>query len=105
VQSDSILLCAGQWTRQIAATVGACVPLHSAEHFYIITQPIAGVHPNLPILRDLDALVYYREWGQGLCMGGFEQEAKPVFTEGVPNDFAFGLFPDDWEHFSVRLIH
>ena len=36
-------------------------------------------------------------------MGGFEPDAKPVFTDGVPADFAFSLFPDDWDHFDVLL--
>ena len=36
-------------------------------------------------------------------MGGFEPLAKPVFTDGVPSDFAFSLFPDDWDHFDVLL--
>jgi hypothetical protein len=28
------------------------VPLYSAEHFYIVTDRIDGVHPMLPVMRD-----------------------------------------------------
>jgi len=42
--------------RQLAATIGVNVPLHSAEHYYIITKgKFPGVHPMLPVIRDPDA--------------------------------------------------
>ena len=78
------------------------MPLHSAEHFYVITKAIEGCNLDLPVFRDPDVLVYTREWGGGLCVGGFELDAKPVFggAKGVPHDFEFGLFDEDWEHFA-----
>ena len=56
---------------------GVTVPLHSAEHFYVVTEPFAGVHPDLPILRDPDGYTYFKEEVGGLVVGGFEPEAKP----------------------------
>ena len=41
--------------RQLGKAAGVRVPLHSAEHFYVITDPIPGVHGDLPIMRDTDA--------------------------------------------------
>eukprot|EP00937_MAST-01D_sp_MAST-1D-sp2_P002024 g2024.t1 len=99
IAADTVALCAGQWSRHAAMSAGVHVPLHSAEHFYVITEPVAGVDNTLPVLRDPDVLVYMREWGGGLCVGGFERDAKPIWTHGPPSDFAFGLLPDDWEHF------
>ena len=54
ITADVVVLCAGQWSRQIAAQHNVSVPLHSAEHYYIITQPIEGVHHELPVMRDPD---------------------------------------------------
>eukprot|EP01012_Entosiphon_sulcatum_P008877 TRINITY_DN14885_c0_g1_i1.p1 TRINITY_DN14885_c0_g1~~TRINITY_DN14885_c0_g1_i1.p1 ORF type:complete len:870 (+),score=131.41 TRINITY_DN14885_c0_g1_i1:22-2631(+) len=99
ITADKVVLCGGQWSRDIAARVGANVPLHSTEHYYVITKPIPGAHTMLPVLRDLDALVYMREWSGGLCVGGFELKATPLWTERVPEDFAFSLLPDNWEQF------
>ena len=53
------------------------MPLHSAEHFYVVTDQIEGVHPDLPILRDPDGWTYFKEEVGGLVVGGFEPEAKP----------------------------
>jgi 4-methylaminobutanoate oxidase (formaldehyde-forming) len=37
---------------------GVDVPLHACEHFYVVTEPIDGVTPNLPVLRDQDSYAY-----------------------------------------------
>ena len=59
--------------------------------------------PDLPVLRDPDGYIYAREWSGGLCVGGFEPHAKPVFSgyNAVPRDFAFQLFEDDYDQFEI----
>jgi 4-methylaminobutanoate oxidase (formaldehyde-forming) len=47
VECETLVLCAGQWTNALAATIGVTVPLHSAEHFYVVTEAIEGVHRML----------------------------------------------------------
>ena len=76
------------------------VPLHSCEHFYIVTKPI-GVPRMLPVLRDPDGKIYVREWSGGLMGGGFELQSKPCFHEGIPSNFEFQLLPEDWPHFGM----
>ena len=77
--------CAGQWAKQVGAMCGVTVPLHSAEHFYVVTDQIDGVHPDLPILRDPDGYTYFKEEVGGLVVGGFEPEAKPwVAPDQIP---------------------
>ena len=83
---------------------GVTVPLHSAEHFYVVTEPFDGVHPDLPILRDPDGYTYFKEEVGGLVVGGFEPEAKPwVSPDQIPYPFEFQLLEEDWEHFSVLM--
>eukprot|EP00998_Keelungia_sp_KM082_P007743 NODE_392_length_2007_cov_61.223936_g385_i0.p1 GENE.NODE_392_length_2007_cov_61.223936_g385_i0~~NODE_392_length_2007_cov_61.223936_g385_i0.p1 ORF type:complete len:658 (-),score=168.95 NODE_392_length_2007_cov_61.223936_g385_i0:34-1899(-) len=98
---DTLVLCGGQWTRQLAAKIGVTVPLHSAEHYYITTTPMPNVTLDLPVLRDPDAYLYVREWGMGLCVGGFEPQALPIWSDGVPQDFKFGLLPENWDQFGL----
>jgi len=99
IECEKVVLCTGQWSRQNAREAGVNVPLHSCEHFYVTTNTMPGVHPNLPVCRDNDSFTYIREWGTGLLVGGFEPKAKPIWTEDVPEDFEFGLLPDDYDHF------
>ncbi len=77
VEAEVVVNCAGQWAKQVGAMCGVTVPLHSAEHFYVVTEQIDGVHPGLPILRDPDGYTYIKEEVGGLAVGGFEPEAKP----------------------------
>ncbi|MBL8323649.1 MAG: FAD-binding oxidoreductase, partial [Rubrivivax sp.] len=75
VRCEVLVNCAGQWARQFGMKAGVTVPLFSAEHFYIVTDRIDGVHPMLPVMRDPDGYIYYKEEVGGLVMGGFEPQA------------------------------
>ena len=104
VECETLVLCAGQWTNALAATIGVTVPLHSAEHFYVVTEAIEGVHRMLPILRDPDGYTYVKEEVGGLVVGGFEPVAKPwVAPDQIPYPFEFQLLDEDWEHFEVLM--
>ncbi|MFM7345619.1 MAG: FAD-dependent oxidoreductase, partial [Tagaea sp.] len=103
IAADVVVLACGQWTRQVAAQLGVAVPLHSAEHFYIVTKKIDGVTPDLPVMRDPDGYIYYKEEVGGLVMGGFEPVAKPWGMDGIPEDFAFRLLPEDWDQFQILM--
>ncbi|MGZ4468612.1 MAG: GcvT family protein [Nocardioidaceae bacterium] len=104
VEAEVVVNCAGQWAKAVAEMVGVTVPLHSAEHFYVVTDQVAGVHPDLPILRDPDGYTYFKEEVGGLVVGGFEPEAKPwVSPDAIPYPFEFALLEEDWEHFAVLM--
>ena len=104
ISTRYVVNCAGQWARQLGALAGVTVPLHSAEHYYLTTQPIDGITANTPVMRDPDAYTYFREWSGGLIVGGFEPECKPIFSGGVPSDFAFQLFDFDWSQFDLLMM-
>ncbi len=103
VACEVLVNCAGQWARAFGAMSGVNVPLHSAEHFYVVTERIAGVHPMLPVMRDPDGYIYFKEEVGGLVMGGFEPRAKPWGMAGIPDKFEFQLLPEDWEQFEVLM--
>jgi 4-methylaminobutanoate oxidase (formaldehyde-forming) len=103
MRCEAVVNCAGQWARELGLLAGANVPLHSAEHFYIVTRPIAGVHADLPVMRDPDGYIYYKEEVGGLVMGGFEPVAKPWNVAAIPDEFEFQLLPEDWDHFEILM--
>ena len=103
IEAEIVVNCAGQWAREVGRMCGVPVPLHSAEHMYIVTGPIEGVHPDLPVMRDPDGYVYFKEDVGGLAMGGFEPDAKPWGMDGIPEGFEFALLPDDWDQFAVLM--
>jgi glycine cleavage system aminomethyltransferase T/glycine/D-amino acid oxidase-like deaminating enzyme len=104
VDCEIVVNCAGQWAKALGDLVGVTVPLHSAEHFYVVTEAIDGVHPDLPIMRDPDGYTYFKEEVGGLVVGGFEPTAKPwLASDQIPYPFEFQLLDEDWEHFSILM--
>ena len=103
IEAQVVVNCAGQWAREIGKMCGVNVPLHSAEHMYIVTEPMKGIKLDLPVLRDPDGYIYFKEETCGLVMGGFEPEAKPWGMDGIPEKFQFSLLPDDWDQFEILL--
>jgi len=103
ITCEKIAICAGQWSRAVGALCGVTIPLHSAEHMYIVTGRIDGVTPALPVMRDPDGYIYFKEEVGGLVMGGFEPNAKPWGMDGIPHPFEFQLLPDDWDQFEILM--
>ncbi|MEO0371408.1 MAG: FAD-dependent oxidoreductase [Pseudomonadota bacterium] len=98
IACEKLVLCCGQWTRELAATIGVTVPLVSVEHQYMITEPF-GVPSDLPTLRDPDRLTYYKEEVGGLVWGGYEPNGIPWAKDGIPDPFDFQLLDSNFDHF------
>ena len=103
IACEKVVICAGQWSREIGRMAGVNIPLVSVQHQYLITEPIPGVKPNLPTLRDPDRLTYWKEEVGGLVMGGYEPNPKPWAEGGIPEGFEFQLLPNDLEQFEPIL--
>jgi sarcosine dehydrogenase len=104
IECEKVVLCAGQWTRQLAATIGVNVPLVPVQHQYVITAQLpGGVPTTLPTLRDPDRLTYYKEEVGALTMGGYEPNPIPWAVNGIPKPFNFQLLEPDFDHFSPTM--
>ena len=107
VEAETVVLACGIWTRQLAAAAGVNVPLHPCEHFYVVTEPLDGMLPGMPTLRDPTNYTYFKEETGKLMAGFFEPKAKTWRYE-VPRDFSFGALGEDWDHIGPifeRSIH
>ena len=98
IRARIVVNCGGMWARDIAGWVDACVPVHAAEHFYIVTEPLPGLTPGLPILRDADGCSYFKQDTGKLLVGWFEPKAKPWGMTGIPESFSFETLPEDLGH-------
>ena len=103
IRADMVVNCAGMWAHELGAKAGTTVPLHAAEHFYIVTEHMEGLHSNMPVLRDPDGCAYFKEDAGKLLVGWFEPVAKPWGMKGIPQSFCFDSLPDDLEHIEPLL--
>ncbi len=102
IEADVVVNCGGMWARDLGAMSGVSVPLHACEHFYLVTEPIAGLG-RLPVLRVPDECAYYKEDAGKMMLGAFEPVAKPWGMDGISEDFCFDQLPEDFEHFEPIL--
>lgn len=103
IKAEIVVNCGGMWAREIGRMAGVDVPLHAAEHFYVVTEPIPGLPSNLPVMRNMDACAYYKEDAGKLLIGAFEPKAKPWGMMGIPEEFCFDELPEDFDHFQPIL--
>jgi glycine cleavage system aminomethyltransferase T/glycine/D-amino acid oxidase-like deaminating enzyme len=97
IEAEYVVNCCGMWAREVGNMAGVAVPLQAAEHYYLLTEPFDGMHPDLPIIEDLNRYSYYREEVGGLMLGLFEPDPAPWGMGGIARDFAFGQLNPDWD--------
>ena len=84
IAAEVVVDAGGMFAAEIARMAGVRVPLLPMSHQYLVTQPLPRARngQRLPTLRDPDLLVYYREDGDGLVMGGYERQSAPWACRG-----------------------
>jgi glycine cleavage system T protein len=104
IACEKVVNCAGQWARQVGAMAGINVPLQPVKHQYIITEAVPGLATDAPTIRDPDRRTYFKEEVGGLVMGGYEPNPQPWTTGDVPDEWAYRLFDDDFDHFEQHMV-
>ncbi|MDG1416070.1 MAG: FAD-binding oxidoreductase, partial [Alphaproteobacteria bacterium] len=103
IRTDKVVLAAGMWSHLFAKSHGITLPLHAAEHFYIVTEPLADLPSNQPILNISEERTYWKEDAGKLLVGGFEEWGKAYGQDGIPASFEFDELPFDLEHATPEL--
>ncbi len=103
IKAKQVVLAGGMWSREFAGQHDISLPLHAAEHFYLVTEPLKSFTAVRPTLRVPDEQIYYKYDAGKLLLGCFELEAKPWGMDGIPEDFCFDALPDDFAHFEPIL--
>src|SRR5262244_2275760 len=103
IETEVVVNAAGMWAHQFGALARVHVPLQAAEHYYLLTDTVAGMDPDLPVIEDPDSYGYYRPEGDGMLVGLFEPVGAPWSLAGIPREFAFGKLPPDWERLESYL--
>jgi 4-methylaminobutanoate oxidase (formaldehyde-forming) len=111
VEAEIVVNAGGMYAAEIGRMAGVRVPIVPFAHEYLVTQPFrererdaAGEIVHLPTLRDPDLLIYFREEGAGLVMGGYERHSAPwaldsQLVDRIPPDFNGRLLEEDWPRF------
>ncbi len=117
IEAEVVVNAGGMFAAELGRMAGVRVPVIPFAHEYLVTQPFRERTPgeHLPTLRDPDLLIYFREEGAGLVMGGYERQSAPWslddhLVDRIPADFNGRLLEEDWPRFeeiaanSVRRV-
>jgi len=109
IEAEIVVNAGGMFAAELGRMAGVRVPIVPFAHEYLVTQPfrerpLGGEGAYLPTLRDPDLLIYFREEGGGLVMGGYERESAPWaldqhLLDAIPADFNGRLLEEDWPRF------
>jgi 4-methylaminobutanoate oxidase (formaldehyde-forming) len=104
IECEVVVDCGGIFAAEIARLAGVRVPVVPMSHQYLVTEGLLPTAHALPSLRDPDLLVYFRQEGDGLLMGGYERQARPwtassTAYDEIPADFNGRLLTADWPRF------
>ena len=114
IEAEVVVIAGGMYSAELGRMAGVRIPVQPMSHEYIVTQPFRDRDPEnpLPTMRDPDLLIYFREEGGGLVMGGYERDCAPAFLpdgEGrfdqIPFDFNGRLLEDDWDRFEEIVVN
>jgi len=98
IRTPVVVCAAGIWSWYVGRMVGVAIPIIPIEHQYLVTVPF-DVPRDLPVMRDPDLLVYFREEVGGLIVGGYEPDTVPWALDGIPRDFTHTLLGANWDRF------
>ena len=114
IETENVVIAGGMFAAELGRLAGVRIPVQPMSHEYLVTQPFRERDPArpLPTLRDPDLLIYFREDGGGLVMGGYERNCAPAFLpegdgefERIPPDFNGRLLEDDWDRFEEIVVN
>ena len=103
IRAEYVVNCAGMWARELGALSGVNIPNQAAEHYYMITEAIADLPKDMPVLEDPSSYGYFREEVGGLMIGLFEPVCAPWSVAGIPKEFSFGEISPDWDRMTPYL--
>ena len=103
---ETVVNAAGYRAGEIMALLGHRLPIVALSHQYLVTEAIpalASRGERLPLLRDPDASYYLRQERDGLILGPYEADARVHWLDGIPDNFANQLWPDDLDRLETYI--
>ncbi len=79
VRTETVICAAGAWSQQIGSWVGAYLPVTPLRRQIVVTEPIEGLPPFLPMTIDFGTSFYFHSEGLGLLVGMSDPEETPGF--------------------------
>ncbi len=98
VEAEHVVNCTGMWGRELGARSGVHLPLQALHHYYVVTEDVPGLPPDMPTLKSGDDYSYVKDDAGKLTVGFFEPGSEPWASRGIPANAEFTTLGEDWDH-------
>lgn len=85
IATEILVVAAGIWSPALGRMAGVSLPLVPMHHQYVESAPLEQLsHCIVPNVRDPDNLVYWRQRGHSLVLGGYERNPLAFSGDSIP---------------------
>ncbi len=108
VRTERVILTAGVWSRELAATAGLDLPVTPERRFMFFTEDAPSFPRELPLTIDFSTGFYFHREGAALAFGGREQsleELAPVAARRLPALEELGVRSSWWGYYELSPDH
>jgi sarcosine oxidase subunit beta len=108
IDTDRVILTAGVWSRELAATAGFDLPVEPERRFMYVTGEAPAFPERLPLTVDFSTSFYFHREGEGILFGGREQsldDLAPHASRRVPPLAELDLRHSMWGFYEMSPDH
>jgi sarcosine oxidase, subunit beta len=82
VGTGTVVCAAGAWSAALGEMAGVELPVVPLRRQVVVTGPVPGVPPDLPMTIDFATSLYFHREGRGLLVGMSDPDEQPGFSVG-----------------------
>jgi sarcosine oxidase subunit beta len=108
IRTERVILAAGVWSRELAASAGFDLPVTPERRFMFFTEDAPSFPRELPLTIDFSSGFYFHREGAALAFGGREQsleELAPVAARRLPALEELGVRSSWWGYYELSPDH
>jgi sarcosine oxidase subunit beta len=108
VRTERVIVTAGVWSRELAATAGFDLPVTRERRYMFFTEDAPSFPRELPLTIDFSSSFYFHREGAALAFGGREQsleELAPVAARRLPALEELGVRSSWWGYYELSPDH
>jgi len=87
VRAETVICAAGAWSQQVGSWVGTHLPVTPLRRQIVVTEPIDGLPPQLPMTIDFSSTLYFHREGPALLIGMSDPEESPGYRLDRSDDW------------------
>lgn len=87
VRAETVICAAGAWSEQVGSWVGTHLPVTPLRRQIVVTEPVGGLPPRLPMTIDFSSTLYFHREGPGLLIGMSDPDETPGYRLNRSDDW------------------